>query len=104
MNDALVEVEPDGVRALRAGQMQLRSMLQSKYSECLEEYLRKLHLETVAFPDDEGLIDRNTRLACDLHAHRLHRHRRPELWNRRLDVRSDTCKPRPGVSSRASCG
>ena len=70
-----VEVEPDGVRALRTGQMQLRSMLQGKYSDCLEEYLRKLHLETVAFPDDEGLIDRNTRLACDLHAHRLLIHR-----------------------------
>jgi hypothetical protein len=37
----------------------------------LDEYLVKLDRETTAQPGDEELIDRNSRLACDLHAHRL---------------------------------
>ena len=64
-----------GIAALRAGQVSLRSMLRDKYDVVIEDYLRKLHLETSMYPEDEGLVDRNTRLACDLHAHKLLIHR-----------------------------
>ena len=37
----------------------------------LEEYLHKLHRSTEANVGNEAFIDRNSRLACDLHAHRL---------------------------------
>lgn len=70
-----VRVDANGVRALRAGQLALRDMLRNKYSEVLEDYLKKLHMETEMYPEDEGLVDRNTRLACDLHAHKLLIHR-----------------------------
>ena len=40
-------------------------------ADLLEEYLLRLDKETAASPGDEKLIDRNSRLACDLHAHRL---------------------------------
>jgi hypothetical protein len=33
--------------------------------------LQRLHTQTAEDPDNEGLVDRNTRLACDLHAHKL---------------------------------
>ena len=50
-------------------------MLRGKYNDIFEEYLKKLHVETAMYPEDEGLVDRNTRLACDLHAHKLLIHR-----------------------------
>ena len=40
-------------------------------AELLEEYLHKLHRSTEANAGNEMFIDRNSRLACDLHAHRL---------------------------------
>ena len=45
--------------------------MQDQVAPLLEEYLVKLDRETTASPGDEELIDRNSRLSCDLHAHRL---------------------------------
>jgi len=70
-----VWLDESGIEALRDGQVSLRSMLRDKYDVVIEDYLRKLHLETALYPEDEGLVDRNTRLACDLHAHKLLIHR-----------------------------
>lgn len=66
-----VTIDISGIRALRAGQAALRKMLRGQYASVIEDYLKKLHVETAQFPEDEGLVDRNTRLACDLHAHKL---------------------------------
>ena len=57
--------------ALLAGGTRVRCLLREQYSTLFEDYLSRLHMQTDNSPDDEGLVDRNTRLACDLHAHKL---------------------------------
>ena len=63
---------PGGVAAaaLDAGAAQLRAQL-AAFGRLLDEYLRTLDAQTRAAPGDEALVDRNSRLACDLHAHQL---------------------------------
>ena len=53
------------------GRTIIRSLLHDKFSELFEDYLRRLNNDTVDAPTDEKLIDRNSRLACCLHTHKL---------------------------------
>jgi len=74
LSDAIlreVSVDQACLETLQTGLMDLRRKLHGEVSDLLEEYLLKLDRETAAAPGDEKLIDRNSRLACDLHAHRL---------------------------------
>lgn len=47
------------------------SRLRVQYVDLFNDYLLRLEAETKASPENEKLINRNSRLACDLHAHRL---------------------------------
>ena len=66
-----VNISTENLSALFAGGNRIRGLLQDRYSKLFEDYLSRLHHQTEGSPDDEGLVDRNTRLACDLHAHKL---------------------------------
>ena len=67
-----VEVSADCLAKLRAGRAQVRAQfLHGDVSDLLDDYLRRLDDQTVNDPTNEQLIDRNSRLACDLHAHKL---------------------------------
>jgi hypothetical protein len=65
------EVSPDTLSILKAGRTELRELLTGHFHPLFEDYLRRLDHETVNDPTNETLIDRNSRLACDLHAHML---------------------------------
>ena len=47
----------------------IRMLMQ--FNPLFEDYLRRLDAETTKDPTNEKLIDRNSRLACDLHSHKL---------------------------------
>jgi thiol-disulfide isomerase/thioredoxin len=66
-----IEIDSDTLITLLEGQANIRRKLHDEVAPLLEEYLLKLDKETSGNPHDERLIDRNSRLACDLHAHRL---------------------------------
>ena len=66
-----VEVSDECLDELTAGLTTLRRLMQGQVAPLIEEYLVKLDRQTTASPGDEALIDRNSRLSCDLHAHRL---------------------------------
>ena len=66
-----VEVSDECLDELTKGLTTLRGLMQDQVAPLIEEYLSKLDRETTASPGDEALIDRNSRLSCDLHAHRL---------------------------------
>lgn len=51
--------------------------LRGGFNALLDDYLRRCDAETRAAPEDESLISRNSRLACDLHAHKLLLFRNP---------------------------
>ena len=65
------EVSPETLAVLKAGRVELRELLNGHFHPLFEDYLRRLDHETVSDPTNEKLIDRNSRLACDLHAHML---------------------------------
>ena len=66
-----VEVTPDCLDALKQGSAAIARQLQGAYSMLLEDYLKRLDDQTKKDASNEKLIDRNSRLACDLHAHQL---------------------------------
>ena len=66
-----VEITDDCIEALRDGSVKLKALMMTSFVPLLEDYLNKLHRQCVDDPLNEKLIDRNSRLACDLHAHRL---------------------------------
>jgi hypothetical protein len=66
-----VAVGAECLAELKAGRAALRARLHGEVATLLDEYLTKLDADTAAAPGDEKKIDRNSRLACDLHAHRL---------------------------------
>lgn len=66
-----VEIDEDTLKVLLEGQVNIRNKLHEEVAPLIEEYLLKLDKETSSNPHNEKLIDRNSRLACDLHAHRL---------------------------------
>jgi hypothetical protein len=56
---------------LLSGQQAIRAILCNQFNNLFEDYLRRLHDQTQKDPNNEELIDRNSRLACDLHSHKL---------------------------------
>ncbi|CAK9003801.1 Calmodulin, partial [Durusdinium trenchii] len=56
---------------LEEGIVELRQVLMNNVMELFEDYLQKLDDQTCRDPTDEDLIRRNSRLSCDLHAHKL---------------------------------
>jgi hypothetical protein len=65
------EVSPETLTVLKQGRAEVRDLLSGQFHPLFEDYLRRLDYETVNDPTNEKLIDRNSRLACDLHAHML---------------------------------
>lgn len=65
------DVSPETFKILKEGRTELRELLNGHFHPLFEDYLRRLDHETVNDPTNETLIDRNSRLACDLHAHML---------------------------------
>lgn len=65
------DVSPETLAVLKEGRKELRELLVGQFHPLFEDYLRRLDSETVNDPTNECLIDRNSRLACDLHAHML---------------------------------
>jgi hypothetical protein len=70
-----IEVSPEVLGKLEAGQAALWELMHESFDDLLEDYLRKLDQQTTKDPANEKLIDRNSRLACDLHSHKLLMHR-----------------------------
>ena len=66
-----MEVSEEILTKLQTGKAAIRSILHNSFSTLFEDYLKRLDNETTLNPNDEVLIDRNSRLACDLHAHKL---------------------------------
>jgi hypothetical protein len=65
------DIPDDILSKLIQGRESLRELLHEKFSELFEDYLHRLQRETENDPTNEKLIDRNSRLACDLHAHKF---------------------------------
>ena len=53
------------------GRQSVRDLLHGQFSPLFDDYLGRLQKETLDDPNNESLIDRNSRLACDLHAHKF---------------------------------
>jgi hypothetical protein len=66
-----VSVAPATVAALHDGLAAMRAQLRGAFAPLLEDYLARLHEQTARDPTNEKLIDRNSRLAADLHAHKV---------------------------------
>lgn len=77
-----LEVTPDCLEKLKQGREMLRRRLLVDFDELFEDYLRRLDSETKRDPSNEQLIDRNSRLAADLHAIKIlfHRNTKPEEY------------------------
>ncbi|KAH9261268.1 hypothetical protein BASA81_000972 [Batrachochytrium salamandrivorans] len=77
-----LEVTPDCLEKLKQGRQMLRRRLLVDFDELFEDYLRRLDSETKRDPSNERLIDRNSRLAADLHAIKIlfHRNTKPEEY------------------------
>lgn len=60
---------------LQSARISLRDLMTNSFSVLLEDYLKKLDNELTKNPDNDTLLDRNSRLACDLHSHKLLLHR-----------------------------
>jgi hypothetical protein len=67
--------EADSLRVLETAMLELGAKLRGSVNALLDDYLRRCDAQTRASPDNETLINRNSRLACDLHAHKLLIHR-----------------------------
>ena len=56
---------------LKKGKDELQRVLCEQFRRLFDEYLGQLENETVKNATNEKLINRNSRLACDLHSHKL---------------------------------
>lgn len=65
------DISSESLTQLQEGRIELRELMHSQFNPLLEDYLRRLDAEVLADPNNEKLIDRNSRLACDLHSHKL---------------------------------
>ena len=66
-----VEVYEETLKCLEQGQRDIRSLLHNQFVTLFEDYLSRLDSQVTKDPTNEFLIDRNSRLACDLHSHKL---------------------------------
>eukprot|EP01038_Epipyxis_sp_PR26KG_P004031 gene4031-5768_t len=82
------EVSDETLQKLIEGRNSLRELLHEQFNPLFEDYLRRLDAETSKDPNNERLIDRNSRLACDIHSHKLlfYRNYHPE------DITNDVAK------------
>jgi hypothetical protein len=62
---------PESLSALEHALEQVGQCLRGPFADLLDDYLTRLDEETSATPEDEQLLNRNSRLASDLHAHKL---------------------------------
>ena len=62
---------PDQEETIEIALQQVGQRLRGPYVELLDDYLMRLDEETTATPEDEVLVNRNSRLASDLNAHKL---------------------------------
>jgi hypothetical protein len=67
----IAEMSAEVVAALSDGLSNIRELLDGPIRALLDDYLRRLDGEVKADATNEKLIDRNSRLACDLHSHKL---------------------------------
>lgn len=65
------EITAETLEKLRAGLALIREIFATQFAPLFEDYLKRLDSETMKDPTNETLIDRNSRLACDLHSHKL---------------------------------
>jgi thiol-disulfide isomerase/thioredoxin len=66
-----MNVSEQNLSKLLKGLSEIREMMHNQFNPLFEDYLRRLDQEIVKDPNNEKMIDRNSRLACDLHAHKL---------------------------------
>lgn len=66
-----LDVSEETFAKLQKGRTELRHLLHKQFNELFEDYLKKFDSQISSEPTNQKLIDRNTRLACDLHAHKL---------------------------------
>jgi len=62
---------PDTLEPLEQALQQVGLRLQGPFVDLLDDYLARLDEETRSSPEDEQLVNRNSRLASDLNAHKL---------------------------------
>eukprot|EP01033_Poteriospumella_lacustris_P010457 gene10460-7435_t len=65
------DVNAETLTKLKEGLDSVRELLHTQFAPLLEDYLKRLDMETSKDPTNETLIDRNSRLACDLHSHKM---------------------------------
>ena len=66
-----MEISEEILSKLQESRLTLRELLHTQFAPLLEDYLNRLDKDTEADPNNEELIARNSRLACDLHAHKF---------------------------------
>eukprot|EP01038_Epipyxis_sp_PR26KG_P004458 gene4458-6304_t len=66
-----LEISNESLEILQKGRTELRKLLTEQYAPLFDDYLNKLQQQVVKHPKDEKIIDRNSRLACDIHAHKI---------------------------------
>eukprot|EP00808_Paulinella_micropora_P008730 g77250.t1 len=66
-----LEVTEDCLAKLRSGQLEIQNKLQTEIHPLLQDYLTRLDRECEKHAMFEELINRNSRMAADLHAHNL---------------------------------
>ena len=65
------DAPPDTLSTLRDALEGVDRRLRGPFADLLDDYLTRLDEETTAAPEDEQLVNRNSRLASDLNAHKL---------------------------------
>ena len=65
------DVSEETLQKLTDGRAELRTWLHGQFSVLLEDYLGKPDSDITKEPRNEKLIDRSSRLACDLHSRKL---------------------------------
>ena len=66
-----VDLSEGEIAYLEKMRLELRAMLMGPYARLIEEYLDLLRDEVELNRENRKLLDRNARLACDLHSHKL---------------------------------
>lgn len=68
---AMRDEPPDSIATLDHALQEVGQRLRGPFADLLDDYLTRLDEETSASPEDEQLVNRNSRLASDLNAHKL---------------------------------
>lgn len=65
------ELSAANLAELEDGRRLLHARMHGELDNLLDDYLAKLNDQILKEPNNEKLINRNSRLSCDLHAHKL---------------------------------